>query len=96
MLPSMRDFGTSSCMRFRQRRKVDFPQPLGPMMAVMVRAGMFNETSWMIRFCPYQTLRPDTSKATSGAAAASACARAGGGGRRWLGRGRGVLDFFHA
>ena len=35
-LPSIRVFGTSSCMRLRQRRKVDLPQPLGPMIAVTV------------------------------------------------------------
>ena len=31
-LPSMRAPRMSSCMRFRQRRKVDLPQPDGPMM----------------------------------------------------------------
>ena len=36
---SVRAPGVSSCMRLRQRRKVDLPQPLGPMMAVMCRDG---------------------------------------------------------
>src|SRR5947208_3174240 len=38
MWPSMRAVGTSSCIRLSARRKVDFPQPLGPMMAVTARA----------------------------------------------------------
>ena len=33
-------------MRLRQRRNVDLPQPLGPMMAVAERAGI-----WMSTFC---------------------------------------------
>ena len=32
--PSARASGIVSCMRFRQRTKVDLPQPEGPMMAV--------------------------------------------------------------
>src|SRR3954452_18492948 len=33
-LPSTRAPGMVSCIRLRQRTKVDFPQPDGPMMAV--------------------------------------------------------------
>src|SRR5438270_10020388 len=33
-VPSTRVSGSVSCMRFRQRTKVDLPQPEGPMMAV--------------------------------------------------------------
>src|SRR5690349_24617655 len=32
--PEMRAIGTSSCIRLRQRMKVDLPQPEGPMIAV--------------------------------------------------------------
>ena len=35
----MRASGFSSCIRLRARRKVDLPQPLGPMMAVTARGG---------------------------------------------------------
>src|ERR1700722_6432826 len=42
--PSMRASGFSSCMRFKARRKVDLPQPLGPMMAVTVRAAISIDT----------------------------------------------------
>src|SRR3546814_1803638 len=34
MLPSTRQFSITSFMRFRQRRKVDLPQPDGPISAV--------------------------------------------------------------
>ena len=40
----MRASGTSSCIRLSARRKVDLPQPLGPMMAVTARAAMSSET----------------------------------------------------
>ncbi len=33
-------------MRLRQRKNVDLPQPLGPMMAVAERAGI-----WMLTSC---------------------------------------------
>ena len=36
--------GTSSCMRLRMRRNVDFPQPDGPMSAVTLRAGISSDT----------------------------------------------------
>src|SRR5450432_1962463 len=36
--PSTRAVGTVSCMRLRQRRKVDLPQPDGPMIAVTWRS----------------------------------------------------------
>src|SRR3569623_565541 len=45
-LPSTRAVGTVSCMRFRQRRKVDLPQPDGPMIAVTRRSVMFMVTSF--------------------------------------------------
>src|SRR6266481_6333659 len=56
-VPSTRVFGTNSCIRLRQRRKVDFPQPLGPMMAVTAFDAISRVTSSMARFSPYQTDR---------------------------------------
>jgi hypothetical protein len=50
-------------MRFRHRKKVDFPQPLGPMMAVMLRAGMTSETERSASFVPYQAEKSRASKA---------------------------------
>src|ERR1700674_727268 len=35
--------GTSSCIRFRIRRNVDFPQPDGPMSAVTLPGSMVSE-----------------------------------------------------
>src|SRR5512142_2007311 len=37
--------GTVSCIRLRQRRSVDLPQPDGPMMAVTCPLPTLNETS---------------------------------------------------
>ena len=37
--------GTDSCIRFKIRRKVDLPQPDGPMRAVTVAAGIDSDTS---------------------------------------------------
>src|ERR1700728_3838368 len=36
---------TDSCIRFKMRRKVDLPQPEGPMRAVTEAGGTNNETS---------------------------------------------------
>ena len=36
--------GMTSCIRFRVRRKVDLPHPLGPMSAVTVRGSMVIDT----------------------------------------------------
>ncbi len=41
ILPSTRAPGMTSCMRFSERRKVDLPQPDGPISAVTWRAAMF-------------------------------------------------------
>src|SRR5437870_4973122 len=41
-------------MRFRARRNVDFPQPLGPMIAVTALEAMLRLTFSMARFSPYQ------------------------------------------
>src|SRR5881396_2469905 len=63
----MRVFGTSSCIRLRQRIKVDFPQPLGPMIAVTAFDATSSVTSLMARFSPYQSERFFTSKVNRGA-----------------------------
>jgi hypothetical protein len=42
--PASAALGTISCMRFRIRRKVDLPQPDGPISAVTVPGSMFSET----------------------------------------------------
>src|SRR4030095_14037221 len=47
----------------KARRKVDFPQPLGPMIAVTLLGGISIVTSWMASFCPYQIERVLTSNA---------------------------------
>ncbi len=39
-LPSTRAPGMTSCMRFSDRRKVDLPQPEGPISAVTLRGSM--------------------------------------------------------
>src|SRR5438034_3296185 len=62
----MRVFGTSSCIRLRQRRKVDFPQPLGPMIAVTAFDAMSSVTLSMARFSPYQIERFFTWKVNGG------------------------------
>ena len=45
---------TSSCMRLRDRRKVDLPQPEGPMRAVTWPAGMSSDTLSRTRWVPNQ------------------------------------------
>ena len=43
-LPSTRAPGITSCIRFRDRMKVDLPQPEGPISAVTDLAGIVMET----------------------------------------------------
>src|SRR2546427_756471 len=43
-----------SCIRFKQRMRVDFPQPEGPMTAVTMWLSMSIVMSWMANFSPYQ------------------------------------------
>src|SRR5579864_3836499 len=48
--PETRPVGTVSCMRLRQRRKVDLPQPEGPMIATTLPSGTASEipcTAWI-------------------------------------------------
>src|ERR1039458_7923430 len=61
--PSMRASGLSSCIRLMARRKVDLPQPLGPMMAVTARAAMSSETFLTAAFLPKMTDRLRTVRA---------------------------------
>ncbi len=51
-LPSTRPPGVTSCMRLRVRRKVDLPQPDGPMKAVTERGSTDMEMSSMARWEP--------------------------------------------
>src|ERR1035438_9875400 len=63
--PSMRASGLSSCIRLMARRKVDFPQPLGPMMAVTALAVMSIETFLTAALLPKKTERLRTFSATA-------------------------------
>ena len=51
-LPSTRAPGSTSCMRLSERRKVDFPQPDGPIRAVMLRGSMETVTPSTARKLP--------------------------------------------
>src|SRR5439155_22452763 len=53
-VPFTRASGTSSCMRLRQRTKVDLPHPEGPIMAVMLNGAIERFTSWSACLRPYQ------------------------------------------
>ena len=44
ILPVTRQIGMVSFMRLMQRRKVDLPQPDGPMKAITARSGMSTDT----------------------------------------------------
>src|SRR5438034_9196918 len=52
---------TTSCMRFRERRNVDLPQPEGPMSAVTCLGSTVMLTSASAWNAPNQALRPSTS-----------------------------------
>src|SRR5262245_5593843 len=54
-VPSIRSF-----MRLRVRRKVDLPQPDGPIRAITEHSGMVSEMSHRACLGPYQKLRPRT------------------------------------
>src|SRR3990170_1179599 len=56
--PSTLAFGIVSCIRFRQRMRVDFPQPDGPMIAVTACSSTSIVISWIALFAPYQAERP--------------------------------------
>src|SRR5580658_2458851 len=75
----MRVPDVSSCMRLSARRKVDLPQPLGPMMAVTFFAGMVIETSMSAWRWPYQRLKFLMSNAVSPTSTGSEAVGAGPG-----------------
>src|SRR6185437_10961720 len=52
--PATRAVGTVSCIRLRQRRKVDLPHPDGPMIAVTVPSAILIDTSRMACILPNQ------------------------------------------
>src|SRR5439155_13564053 len=58
--PVTRAVGTVSCMRLIQRRKVDFPQPDGPMIAVTDRSRIPTLASRTARTDPKYALRSST------------------------------------
>ena len=55
--PSMRTPGTRSFMRFRVFKKVDFPQPEGPISAVISRSPTSSEMLFSALKSPYQRFR---------------------------------------
>src|SRR5437870_11845655 len=61
-VPFTRASGTSSCMRLRQRTKVDLPQPEGPIIAVTVCGSTERLISKSACFRPYQASRCCTVK----------------------------------
>src|SRR5881398_2415536 len=67
----------SSCMRFRQRRKVLLPQPEGPITAVTVCAGNRRDTSFTTARRPYRAVSR-TASSWSRASAGSAMTRSQG------------------
>ena len=52
ILPVTRQIGMVSFMRLMQRRKVDLPQPEGPMKAVTALCGCRRSTSFSACFSP--------------------------------------------
>src|SRR5205809_2936399 len=52
--PSTLVLGIVSCIRFRQRIRVDLPQPDGPMIAVTACSSISSVMSSIARFGPYQ------------------------------------------
>src|SRR6267378_6271009 len=58
--PSTLAFGIVSCIRLRQRMRVDLPQPEGPMTAVTMCSSMSIVMSWIASFSPYQAERDST------------------------------------
>src|SRR5690554_4037778 len=55
--PSAKALGTSSCIRFRQRMKIDLPQPDGPMIAVTSFAMMSKSMPLRTFDSPYPATR---------------------------------------
>ena len=70
MVPSMCVPSIRSFIRFMQRRKVDLPQPDGPMKAVILFLAMLRFTSVRAWKSPYQKLKSETVMALCAASGA--------------------------
>ena len=57
ILPAIRTPSTRSFIRFKHRRRVDLPQPDGPIYAVIRCLGMDIEMSLRASLAPYQSDR---------------------------------------
>src|SRR5918992_1603066 len=78
--PLIQPCSDSSCIRLRVRRKVDFPQPDGPMRACTRLPGKLSETSRTATNLPYMAeSRSVTMRAAAGASGAAS--RSGGAAR---------------
>src|SRR6187399_776651 len=60
IFPEIRAPSTNSCMRLRLRRRVDFPHPEGPMIAVTLFSGKLRETSLSTWLEPNQACTEET------------------------------------
>ncbi len=69
-VPSARAPGTTSCIRFKQRTKVDLPQPDGPMIAVTWFSASGRSMPLSAWLLPNQALSPFASSLMPGAVAA--------------------------
>src|SRR5919197_3648066 len=63
--PSTLALGMVSCIRFRHRMRVDFPQPDGPMIAATMCSSMSIVIPWMANFSPYQADNDSTRSLTA-------------------------------
>src|SRR3954464_14844459 len=77
--PLTRAPGTVSCIRLRQRRKVDLPHPDGPMTAVTVRSVRSTDTPRTACTAPKNASRRSMAMRDIGAGTAT-------GAGRWMGR----------
>src|SRR6056297_334225 len=71
MSPSMRTESMRSFSRLTERRRVDLPQPEGPIKAVTLPRGMVMEMSWRACLAPYQRLKRSISRTDSSASTSS-------------------------
>src|SRR3954454_1206888 len=73
--PLTRAPGTVSCIRLRQRRKVDLPHPDGPMTAVTVRSVRSTDTPRTACTTPKNASRRSMAMRVDGAGTATGAAR---------------------
>src|SRR6476646_778369 len=78
--PVIQPFSDSSCIRLSVRRKVDLPQPDGPMRACTRLAVKLSETPFTAVNLPYMAVSLSDSTRTRGGAAAAGAGSATGGG----------------